>query len=154
MEHDGSLPCSQEVASGPYPELHGSTTFQHIRFNIILPYTPSSSEWSLTFRFYNQNQNYLRWMLRHRPTHWWALNQVLLISWLCEVVLGQVTKLERVITASRIKRKPHPWKVSHLLLHHLCLTHTVPDCMRSLWPEPALNELFLSTEWPSLRQTV
>jgi len=48
MEPEGSLPCSQEYITVPYPEsiesiLHPDAFFK-IRFNIILPSTPGSAE--------------------------------------------------------------------------------------------------------------
>jgi hypothetical protein len=60
MEHEDSLPCSQETATGPYPEpyesnLHPKTYLLKINFNIILPSTLRSSEWSLPFGLFNRN---------------------------------------------------------------------------------------------------
>jgi hypothetical protein len=48
MEPGGSLSCSQEPATRPYPEAHRTVHtllpyFLKIRFNIILPSTPKSS---------------------------------------------------------------------------------------------------------------
>jgi len=59
MEPEGSLLCSQEPATGTYPEQDVSSPHPHnyfkIRSNIILPSTSRSSEWSTPFRFYDQN---------------------------------------------------------------------------------------------------
>jgi hypothetical protein len=50
MESEGSLSCSQEPATGPYPEQDESTTHLssllfNIHFNIILPFMEKSSKW-------------------------------------------------------------------------------------------------------------
>jgi hypothetical protein len=60
MEPEGSLSCSQEPATGPYPEPDESNHipkpyFPNFHFNIILPSTPRSSEWSRPLRLSNQN---------------------------------------------------------------------------------------------------
>jgi hypothetical protein len=57
MESRVSLLCSQEPATSPYSEPHASShTFQPLFPKIlILTSTPRSSEWSLPFRFSNQN---------------------------------------------------------------------------------------------------
>jgi hypothetical protein len=52
MESEGSLSCSQGLATGPYPESdesgpHLPNFFHQIHFNIIIQYTPGYSEWSL-----------------------------------------------------------------------------------------------------------
>jgi hypothetical protein len=49
MEHEGSLPCSQQPVKCPYPKPdefnpHLQPYFRQIHFNIILPSTPVSSE--------------------------------------------------------------------------------------------------------------
>jgi hypothetical protein len=54
MEPEGSSPSSQEPATSPCPEpdeskSHPEPYFSNIRFNIILPSTPRSSEWYLPF---------------------------------------------------------------------------------------------------------
>jgi len=55
MEPDGSLPCTQDPASGPYPEpdapsLRLPTLFPEICSNVILLSTHWSSEWFLPLR--------------------------------------------------------------------------------------------------------
>jgi hypothetical protein len=60
MEPEGSLPCSQKPATGPYPELAESSCpiypyLPKAQLNVILPPTPRSSRWSLAFGPPNQN---------------------------------------------------------------------------------------------------
>jgi len=51
MEPEGSLSCSQNSTTGPYPESHASAPqlphFPKIHSNIIVPSTHRSYEWSL-----------------------------------------------------------------------------------------------------------
>jgi hypothetical protein len=60
MEPEGSSPCSQKPAIGPYPEPAESSSptdlhLPNVHLNVILPPTPRSSMWSLTFGPPNQN---------------------------------------------------------------------------------------------------
>jgi len=60
MDSDGLLPCSQANAICPYTESDQcspshSIPILKIHFNIILPCTPRSTTWSLSFGFPNQN---------------------------------------------------------------------------------------------------
>ena len=61
MEPEGSLPHSQVPATSSYPEPARFCPYPHflkIRPNIILPSTPGSPKWSLSFRFPNQHPVY------------------------------------------------------------------------------------------------
>jgi hypothetical protein len=51
----GSLLCSQQSATGPYPVSGESGHILTLRFNIILPYTPSSVKWFVSFLFSDEN---------------------------------------------------------------------------------------------------
>jgi hypothetical protein len=53
-----SLPCSQEPATGSYPETEASY-LPKISSNINLLFTPTSCKWCLPFRFSNQNFVYI-----------------------------------------------------------------------------------------------
>jgi hypothetical protein len=57
---EGSLPYSQQPTTGACPQPHQSSPhlppyFPKIHSNIIFPSKPTSSEWSLPFRFSDQN---------------------------------------------------------------------------------------------------
>jgi hypothetical protein len=55
MEPKSSLPCSQEPAIGAYPESDESSPHHPIsprHILIVFPSMPTSSAWSLFFRFF------------------------------------------------------------------------------------------------------
>ena len=89
MEPEGLLPLSQEPATCPYPEPEQSspcppTHFLKVLIN-ILPSTPGSSKWSLSFRCPHQNHVYIsslpqtRYM--PRPSH--------LLDFITRTILGE-----------------------------------------------------------------
>jgi hypothetical protein len=60
MEPEGSLPCSQNPATGPYPEPAESSSphrslLSKVHLNVILSPTLRSSQWSCPFGPPNQN---------------------------------------------------------------------------------------------------
>jgi len=61
VKTEGSLPCSQQLATGPYSEPDESspqppTDFPKIQSNVILPSTPRSSEWTHLFSWWIFNE--------------------------------------------------------------------------------------------------
>jgi len=79
MKPEGSLPCSQQHAIGPYPKPdescpHFSPYFSKIRCNIISPSTRSSSEWSPGFSFTDQNLV----SISHLPCTYYLITKVYL----------------------------------------------------------------------------
>jgi hypothetical protein len=64
MEPEGSLPCSQEPTTGPYPEPDVSShtlpsCFLNTRSRIILPSTCRTPQWSHPLKFSHQNSVYI-----------------------------------------------------------------------------------------------
>jgi hypothetical protein len=57
MELKGSLQCSQQPVTDPYPELNESNPYPFTDFlkNIVLSASPRSSQWSRPFRLSDQN---------------------------------------------------------------------------------------------------
>ena len=66
MEPGGSLQHSQKPTICPYPEpfQSSSSNFLKLRLNIILPFTPTHSKWSLSLRFPHHNP------ICHMPHSW------------------------------------------------------------------------------------
>jgi len=63
MESDGSLPCLQELTSSPYwaKRTHSSPSILFSKGPILILFSrpsSSSSKFSLTSRFYNQNASF------------------------------------------------------------------------------------------------
>jgi hypothetical protein len=81
MEPGGSLSCSQDLATGLYPE---TCYFPKVHFN-ILPSTARSSEWSLPFRLSSQNIVRISYLLHAR----YALHP---LTRLCLVTLQYLVK--------------------------------------------------------------
>jgi len=81
-EPEGSLQCSQQLATGPYPKPdesnpHFSFSFPKIHSNILLS-APRPSGWTFTFRFTDQNFTYI-FKLTHAcyiPAHLMHLNLI------------------------------------------------------------------------------
>jgi hypothetical protein len=86
MEPEGSLPCSQQPATGTSPEQDASNPhfppphLPKISSNIILPSTPRSSGWSLHFRFSYHLISDMRAtcpahlnLLDHPNNMWWSV---------------------------------------------------------------------------------
>jgi len=77
MEPEGSILCSQEPTTDPYPEPDTCNPhllyFSKIHSNIIFPCTPRSSKWSLTIGFSDQHfvliSHYSHAVLNAHPSH-------------------------------------------------------------------------------------
>ena len=70
MEPEGSLPHLTQLATFSYPEPDQSSPcpsshYLKKHFNIIIPYTPGSSKWSLSLRSSNQDPVGISPLLHH-----------------------------------------------------------------------------------------
>jgi hypothetical protein len=96
MAPEGSSPCSQEPAAGPCPKPdesnpHFKHYFPKIHFNIILPCTPRSSEWSLSFGL--SNTNFV--LMSQLPMRATWLTNIILLDFMISMLFGEQYKLWR-----------------------------------------------------------
>ena len=90
MEPEGSLPHSQVPATCPYPEPARSSPyltshFLKIHLNNILPSTPGSPKWSLSFRLPHQNPVHASSLPHtcYMPSH------LILLDFITRTILGE-----------------------------------------------------------------
>jgi len=106
MKLEGSLPFSQNPDIDRYlTQIHTIHNFPPyfliIHSNIILPYTPRSSEWSLPYRFSDQNFVFISnfYTACYKPSNLIPLGLVTLI------ILGEACKLRSSSSCSLVQRK-------------------------------------------------
>ena len=125
METEGSLTHSQVPATCTYPvparfSPPPTSYFLKIHLNIILPFTPGSPKWSLSFRFHHQNPVYASPFshTRHmpRPSHSSRFYHPGNIGWGVQIIqlpIMQFPPLPCYLVPSRPKYSPQ-----HIILEH------------------------------------
>jgi len=141
MEPEGSLPHSQVPATCPYPEKTRSnpiptSDFLKIHPNIILPSTPGSLKWTLSFRFPHQNPVYASPLphTRHmsRPSHSSRFDHPHNIEWAVQIIQLLIMQLPP-LPCHLVPPRPK-YSLQHAILKHPQPAF-LPQCQRpSLTP--------------------
>jgi hypothetical protein len=146
MEPECSLPCSQQLAPGTCPEPHESSPylppyFPMIHSDVILPWTPRSSEWSLPRRVSDQDVVYISHLSRAcympRPSHhpwldhlniWRSVQLTKLLIMQSSPASSDFLPLRSQYTPQHCSQTPSFW-VLPLVWETKFHTHTVQQCL-------------------------